>query len=895
MNDSNARWHQKTLDAVCAQLHTDAAVGLDRRAARSRFKKEGANTLFDTPKTGVSWLLRPLFCDPSVLLMLFCAILALCFGEIFEGSAFLLVLLAAVGISLRLILKWRKNEERIARYRIPTARVVRDGTLYSVSARRIVRGDLLLLRRGDIVPCDCRLLSENELRVLTLSANEAGKPTYLPLPKNAQKLYTYGDKTPLLQCENMLTAGSQILSGEARAIAVAVGEATCVGAMKLFSIPAESQSKKDASELSTALSPYLRLWGILTLAVMLLVSAFALLIPTGRGSLISAFFSLTVWLGCASPAVVALLTYMLSLRTHTECMEDVGENRAVLKSARAADMLSGVTDLLVIGHVGSSDGVPHLSRAVVGRGEIPLDGEPSAYLDSLCEAFFLLKMASEGLSVAMREAGEDDTALLSELLSASEFDLPALRVRLLHARAVRRTDRSCEVSVETKESVFSLIFSHDVRITDACAVYEDGERYCTIPPAFRNALVRFESEVSAEGGKTVTVLRRLRDGTNVFVGVVGVWEEKQIILPSVVEELSQCGVTTHFFLNAEDSLYADACRLSEMHVSYADAPELTLESLEDHRVFLGYSTSQIADLLAKMRKNGRRVAILTNHAAPALLRTSPLLISPDPTPYHRRASEEAALEQLPDEGRENSARCSQSTRRRADMLICRAGRCAGGVAAVLQTLSQVRVLRVRACLLLGFIGVTQCARMVWCILSTVLGIGLSDGAAMLYTGLWMPLVALFGILYLPVPQVLLRHHVRFDVPTLIHSLFPRKIVLSALISIAVTTLYAVILKWCGVIGSDAASSYTFVSIVVLQALIYVSVIRTTRIGILSLAQGWLTLLCMLLPAVALLPILHFLPASTFAFTAVTLCSLPLCAIVYFFTGLSLSVFSHAAK
>jgi Mg2+-importing ATPase len=43
--------------------------------------------------------------------------------------------------------------------------VLRDGELSEVPNRELVRGDVVLLRAGDGIPADCRLLSEQDLFV----------------------------------------------------------------------------------------------------------------------------------------------------------------------------------------------------------------------------------------------------------------------------------------------------------------------------------------------------------------------------------------------------------------------------------------------------------------------------------------------------------------------------------------------------------------------------------------------------------------------------------------------------------------------------------------------------------------------------------------------------------
>ena len=79
MNEKGSRWHLATPLSVCQSLHTDAACGLSRKAARSRFKKQGRNPLFDDVTQKKKSPIKSLLLDPALLLMLFSALLAILF------------------------------------------------------------------------------------------------------------------------------------------------------------------------------------------------------------------------------------------------------------------------------------------------------------------------------------------------------------------------------------------------------------------------------------------------------------------------------------------------------------------------------------------------------------------------------------------------------------------------------------------------------------------------------------------------------------------------------------------------------------------------------------------------------------------------------------------------
>ena len=826
MNERHAKWHLMTAKAVLAQLHTDAACGLSRKAARSRFKKDGANALFDPPKKGVWETVRPLVLDPAILLMLFSILLSLCFLAILQGLAVLLLLIGLSLFCVRILQNIGATKGGIAKYRIPTVRVIREGKLLSISARRVVMGDVLLLQAGDIVPCDCRLLGATDLRVMTLMQNDEGKTVFVPLPKNAETVYTYGTPDMEPYYENMLFGGSEILAGEARAVAVGIGQDAYVSRLECFTIPAEKHAGDTPHKPFAAWLPYFRLYGFFLLflvAILCVVSIFRL--PSQYG-IAEIMLSLCVLASCGSPVIFELWFGLLGARGQAEALRATPyQNLAVIKSERGMERLCDATDVIVVGRLASSDGVEHFSAAAVGCGLIrPQKGEIQPLLQPLCEAFFLLKLSGEGISVTMEEHGDDDTRLLMELAQHSGMDLSALHVRLLNVK--KRPDRSYGriIDVSTQETEFSLCFSQDPRVLLRCMLYEDGDRLCAISPRLRDQFQTFCRENTAAGGKSVIVLRFHADATCSLVGVIGMREEEQQVLPSVVEELAQNGIRTTFFLSgdpAHDAAYADAYRLPGSHLMADGTNPLTAQALEEHRVLIGYEKKDLERLLADLRKSGRRVALMCGGVKDiSLLRHASVLIACDPTQYDAKDAEETALEQLPNDGQENSARCAQVIRRRADLLVHRADAYGGGLFSVLRAISIGRGGKLRMRWLLSELFFSQLVMLSLTVLSILFGIGLFGGFGILYALGFADLIAVFSLLYIQIPQHLTRKTVLLNESAIEATLFSKKtsLTLPSILGSALTALYAAILTWCGVIGTSAACTYLLVSFILTRVL-----------------------------------------------------------------------------
>ena len=908
MSNRNVKWHQMTADAVMKELHTNAACGLSRKAARSRFKKQGANTLFDRSAERTNSVGRSVFTDPAVLLMLVTAVLSFLFAEPIPGLFVAVLLVACLGTVIRLLQLQKRLENVTEAYRIPTAEVIRDGRLFTVSARRVVPGDILILRAGDVVPCDCRLISEQNLRVLTLSVREDGKPAYTEMQKSAQLVYPYGSDVAAPQYENMLFGGSEILDGEARAVAVAIGENTFLGAASDFRIPAEPINAVGESKSIVHLRSFLHFYGIWMLVLLVLMAAIGFLHLSDSSGILDFFLPLCILVGSAAPMLLLFYFRRLEMHGRQMCKNNLPkENRALIKSVRTADRLCELTDLFIIGRWGSSDGKLHLSRcAVVSCEIVPDANSPQSLLQPLCEAFCLLDRASQGLAATdfQETDGEDLKICLSELISCSGYDVDAMNIRVLRASRRQISPTVCEADIELRDRRFVLLFSQDPSLLDRCMLYEENGHVCALSHELRSQMHTFCELARKNASRVRVVARRYSDGNFALIGILSLREQPQAVLPSVLEELTQCGVRVSFFLqgdSAEASCYADACKLPMPYALRTDSEQALSESLlADRRILIGYSREEILRLIDVLHQRKRCVAVLGGTAEDRrFFGHSALLIACDATEYDRREIEECAAERLPLAGREESARCAQGIRRHADLLIPRAERFSGGLSAFLQALSNSRSIRLKMCILLCFLAGTQLSRLIVTFLSICIGIGLPNAFGMLYSGIFAELIGGMMIASVRVPQNLLRKSAQFDRAGILRLLRDRKLWLPAVISSAVPVIYAMILTFCGVITESAASSYLFASLLLLCPTLLIVQLR--RFGIFVYGKPFWYGLAILLTPILLLsllaipfPMLGMWVGST-DWNAVALLSLPLSVALYVLSSFFCGFFYRTAK
>lgn len=100
----------------------------------------------------------------------------------------------------------------------------REDVEIEVDSADLVVGDIIILDSGDMIPADVRILKSNHLKVdQSALTGESGGITKIDTPIN--------NNDNVLGCNNMAFMGSNVISGSAEAIVVAVGNDTIFGSM----------------------------------------------------------------------------------------------------------------------------------------------------------------------------------------------------------------------------------------------------------------------------------------------------------------------------------------------------------------------------------------------------------------------------------------------------------------------------------------------------------------------------------------------------------------------------------------------------------------------------------------------------------------------------------------
>lgn len=216
-------WQARPVSDIVRELDTDPLRGLHSSVAQARLAADGANSLRRAqPPRPLRILLRQLK-SPLVYVLIAAAVLSLLLGHVTDAGFIGFVLLVNSGLGAWQ--EWNAEQQSQALQGLLRVRatVVRDGVTRDIDAAGLVRGDIVALESGQLVPADVRLLDGHGLEV-----NEAlltGES--MPVTKDAAVLVAA--RALPAECTNCAFAATLVLRGRAHGIVVATGAATAVG------------------------------------------------------------------------------------------------------------------------------------------------------------------------------------------------------------------------------------------------------------------------------------------------------------------------------------------------------------------------------------------------------------------------------------------------------------------------------------------------------------------------------------------------------------------------------------------------------------------------------------------------------------------------------------------
>ncbi len=201
-------------------LGTDFEKGLSGSAALMRSTETDAAAKeikeFFHPIALFGRNLGGILCDFSVLLLVISAVLCEIFAPGGGGVLKIIIGFVFVCALLRTVLALFDERNTAELTSDDSIKVLRDGKIRNVKSSSLVRGDVIILAKGDIAPFDLRLVESENLSVI----EKFGGKRIKPVAKDAMYFPFDAGSIPQRQRRNMVYKGSAVTSGDALAVVI---------------------------------------------------------------------------------------------------------------------------------------------------------------------------------------------------------------------------------------------------------------------------------------------------------------------------------------------------------------------------------------------------------------------------------------------------------------------------------------------------------------------------------------------------------------------------------------------------------------------------------------------------------------------------------------------------
>ncbi len=572
--------------------------GLDNEAAEEAKEKYGENVLTYGRKEPLIKRLFAAFINPFTVVLLVLAVISVFTDIVFadpgdENYATVSIITVMVMFSgiLRFVQETRSGNvaAKLLGMIHTTACVMRSGVQSEIPMDEIAVGDIVYLSAGDMIPADMRILTAKDLFISQSALTGESEP-----------VEKWGEadngNDALTDMRNLAFMGSNVISGSARGIVIAVGNDTMLGTMAktLNEKPPKTTFEKGVNAVSWVLIRFM----LIMVPIVLFVNGF-----TKGDWMQAALFAISIAVGLTPEMLPMIVTTSLAKGAIA-----MSRKKVIIKNLNSIQNLGSI-DILCTDKTGTLT-----QDKVILEYHLNVDGEED---DRVLRHAFLNSWFQTGLKnlidIAViskqEELGSDQ--LISRYTKVDEipFDFERRRMSVV----VRDTDGKTQLV--TKGAVEEML--------KCCSYAECGGEIRPLTDQVRRLVLTKSDELNENGMRVIAVAQKTNpspvgqfsvedESDMVLIGFLAFLDPPKATTKAAIQALREYGVDVKILTGDNEKVTCAICRqvglradriLLGSDLDKMDDQELGIAA-EDITVFAKLSPSQKARIIRVLRENG---------------------------------------------------------------------------------------------------------------------------------------------------------------------------------------------------------------------------------------------------------------------------------------------------
>ncbi len=325
-------WYTMTLQEVIKKIGANLDYGLNDEQVKERLSKYGKNKLEDKKRENIIIKFIKQFNDFMIIILIIASIVSAVITKT-EGSndyidSIMIIAIVIFNAIMGLIQesKAEKALEALKKMSAPTAKVKRNGKIFTIDSQELVPGDFIILEAGGYVPADCRLINSFNLKI------EESSLTGETVPVSKDSKVILNGKVAVGDILNMAFGTTIVVNGHGEAIVTDTAMNTNVGKIAKMIITNESPQ----TPIQRKLAGVGKTLGIASLVICLAIFIIGIIkkIP------ILEMFMTSVGLAVAAipEGLPAIVTIMLSIG-----VTKMAKKNAIIRKLPAVETLGSST------------------------------------------------------------------------------------------------------------------------------------------------------------------------------------------------------------------------------------------------------------------------------------------------------------------------------------------------------------------------------------------------------------------------------------------------------------------------------------------------------------------------------------------------------------------------
>ena len=607
---------RKSINEVYTILNT-GDYGLDTREAERRIKEYGLNQVESEKKDPVIIQFIKTFINPFSLILLALVLVSLFTDVILpprgERSYETIIIILTIVILSSVInfvqeYKASKAAEGLKALIKTSAAVIRDRNQpEEIDMKNIVKGDIIHLAAGDMVPADVRIITSKDLFVSQSSLTGESEPI-----EKFSKINNSKDNSSIGELNNICLLGTNVVSGTAKAVVISTGNETYFGAMaeSLIGNRAESSFEKGINSVSFLLIKFM----VIMVPIVFLINAVT------KGDYLQALlFAISVAVGLTPEMLPMIVTTNLAKGAIA-----LSKKKTVVKNLSSIQNF-GAMDILCTDKTGTLTE----DKIVVER-HLDIHGNEDcrilrhAYLNSFYQT---------GLRNLM------DIAIL-EFGAKKGFNELEDKYKKVDEIPFDFTRRRMSVVLEDKEGKRQLITKGAVEeMLGSCSFAEYRGKIVELTEEIKEEVIAMVYSLNEEGMRVIAVAQKndipdenkfsIEDESDmVLMGYIGFLDPPKASAKAAIKALRTHGVDVKILTGDNDIVTKKICTEVGLHIDKillgSDIENLSDENLkieaEDTTVFAKLSPMQKSRIIRVLQEEGHTVGYMGDgiNDAPAL-------------------------------------------------------------------------------------------------------------------------------------------------------------------------------------------------------------------------------------------------------------------------------------